>query len=123
MTPKAYVKTIAQFVVTILAALVAMFHDGIAMRTEWYNIAILAAGTALVFFVPNHPSYPYAKTISSFIIAVLTAASTLFIGVPTWTTVAQALLAGFAAVGVYAFPNTGDMLDTGGGSTKGAHAK
>lgn len=55
-----YAKFAAGVVATVLAALVAVWTDGVSAQ-EWVNVAIAGFGAAAVFAAPNVPGARYTK--------------------------------------------------------------
>lgn len=109
-----YAKLLAAVVATVLSAIVAATAgDGVVDAQEWVNVAILAVGSAGVFAAPNVPHSQYTKAVIAVLSAALTVLSTAILGGIDSTEIMQMVLAGLAAVGVYAVPN---------GAVDGRHA-
>lgn len=104
-----YAKFIAAIVATVLSAITAaMAGDGIVSAQEWVNVAILGVGAAGVFTAPNVPGARYTKSILAVLAAVLTVLASTIVGGVGTVEIIQMILAGLAAVGVYAVPNKED---------------
>lgn len=106
MSLSQYAKAAAQVLVTVGAAIAAVYTGGGITTTEWVNVAIIGVGALAVFAGPNVPGAAYTKAILSALSAglvVLSSAITGGISVPEWIQVA---IAAAGAVGVYALPNT-----------------
>lgn len=103
-----YSKFFAMVVATVLSAVMAaLVGDSVISPQEWVNIAILGVGALGVFAAPNVPGARYTKSILAVLAAGLTVlASTIIGGVSTVEWI-QIVLAGLAAVGVYAVKNQG----------------
>lgn len=101
-----YAKFIAIVVATVLSAVsAALFGDSVISPQEWVNVAILGVGAAAVFAGPNVPGARYTKSILAVLAAVLTVLASVIVGGVGTAEIIQMLLAGLAAVGVYAVPN------------------
>lgn len=90
-----------------LSFLVALFQIAAAYLSNGdYKIAITAVISAvLVILVPNLPQFPWLKTL---MIGLGAGATFLFaVDTPTTETFLMAIVAAFAAVGVYGLPNDG----------------
>lgn len=103
-----YWKAIAMVVATVVSAVIAaLTGDGIVSNPEWVNIAILGVGAASVFTAPNIPGFKYTKVVLAVLFGTLTVLASAIIGGITTTEWLQILMAGLAAVGVYAAPKSG----------------
>lgn len=103
-----YSKFIAIVIATVLSAIsAAMVGDGLISPQEWVNVAILGVGAAGVFAAPNVPGARYTKSILAVMAAVLTVLASVIVGGVGTAEIIQMILAGGAAVGVYAVPNKG----------------
>jgi len=110
-----YTKTWVQAIALIAGGLTAaMAGDNFISLEEWLNVGSMTASVALVLFMPNHPSYPYAKTIAAVIMAVCTILATFLIGGVSFGEWVQVVLTGVAAIGTCVLPNNGDLLAQSG---------
>lgn len=106
-----YAKLVLAVLATLLAALVAVTTDGIVTDVEWINVSIAGTGAAAVFAAPNVAGARYTKAVLAVLAAVLTF---LVSAITDGLTTPEALQIGviaLGALGVYAVPNHGDMLD------------
>lgn len=109
MTLANYVKFFVQVLVTIGAALSAVWTGGVT-PTEWINVAIVGVGALAVFAGPNVPGAAYTKSILSALSAglvVLASAITGGISVPE---IIQIVIAAAGALGVYVLPNANSAV-------------
>jgi hypothetical protein len=110
-----YSKLVAMVIATILSAVTAaLVGDNFITPQEWVNVAILAVGAASVFAAPNVPGATYTKTILAVLAAVLTVLASVIVGGVGTTELIQMVLAGLAAVGVFAVPNKVNGVNTVG---------
>jgi hypothetical protein len=108
-----YSKAVAMVVATILVALVpALAGDNAIDAQEWINVAIVGVGAAAVFAGPNVPGAKYTKLILAALSAVLVLLVS-FISDNNISTseVLQLVVAALGALGVYAVPNKGSVLN------------
>jgi hypothetical protein len=108
MNLRAYTKAIVQVIVTVLAAIAAVYTDGVSTR-EWVNIAIIGAGALSVFTAPNVPGAAYTKSFLAAVTAglvVLTSAVTDGVSFPE---LVQCVIAAAGALGVYVFKNEPEL--------------
>ena len=103
-----YAKFILITVATVLSAVsAALVGDNVISAQEWVNVAILGVGALGVFAAPNVPGARYTKAILAVLAAVLTVLSSVILGGIGTAEIIQMVLAGLAALGVYAVPNAG----------------
>jgi hypothetical protein len=100
-----YGKALAYVVATILTA-VASFLSGGITAAEGVQIAIAGTGALLVWVVPLHPSWPWAKTVIGVVLAVLNALATLVLGGLNGSEIIGLALVALAALGVTVAPST-----------------
>jgi hypothetical protein len=101
-----YSKSVIAILATIVSAIVAgLTGDQTISPVEWINVAIAGATAASVFVAPNSPSGRLTKGALAFIMAVLVLAVNLIADGVTLSEWLQLLVAGCAAVGVYAVRN------------------
>lgn len=103
-TWKAYAKFIVQAVITILAALAAVWTGGVTAQ-EWVNVAIVGTGALAVFAAPNVPGAVYTKAILASLAAGLVVLNSVVVGGLTFPEIVQIVIAAAGAVGVYAVKN------------------
>lgn len=101
-----YSKFIAVVIATVLSAVsAALLGDNVISPQEWVNVAILGVGAAGVFAAPNVPGAAYTKSVLAVLAAVLTVLASVIVGGVGTAEIIQMVLAGLAALGVYAVPN------------------
>lgn len=101
-----YTKSIVQVIITVLAALAAVWTGGVT-TVELVNVAIIGAGALSVFTAPNVPGAAYTKSILAAITAGLVVLASVITGGLVFPEVIQIVIAAAGAVGVYALPNEG----------------
>lgn len=109
MELKKYSKTVVQVVITVLAAVAAVWAGGVT-PVEWVNVAIIGAGALSVFTAPNVPGAAYTKSILAAVTAALVVLTSAITGGLVFVEVVQIVIAAAGAVGVYAVPNAGTEL-------------
>jgi hypothetical protein len=106
-----YAKAVAAIIATALsAAVVALTGDNHFSNVEIVNIAIAIVGAVGVFYVPNAPNGPVAKSVVATLLAMLTLVAT-FVGDGSFANIdlsqwLQIVLAGLGALGVYGVRNS-----------------
>lgn len=108
MNLKAYTKAIVQVVITILAAIAAVYTDGVTNQ-EWVSIAIIGAGALSVFTAPNVPGAAYTKSILAAITAGLVVLTSAVTGGVQFNELVQIIIAAAGALGVYVFKNEPEL--------------
>lgn len=108
MNLRAYTKAIVQVIVTVLAAIAAVYTDGVSAH-EWVNIGIIGAGALSVFTAPNVPGAAYTKTILSAITAGLVVLTSAITGGVSFPELVQIIIAAAGALGVYVFKNVPEL--------------
>lgn len=107
-----YAKFFAIVLATVLSAVsAALVGDSVISPQEWVNVAILGVGAAGVFAAPNVPGAAYTKTVLAVLAAVLTVLASVIVGGVGTAEIIQMVLAGLAAVGVFAVPNKKDGVN------------
>lgn len=87
------------------AVAVALTGDGAFSTVEYINVAIAIVGAVGVYYVPNAPNGPVAKSVVAALMAALTLAANLIAGGLTISEWVQIGIAALAALGVYGFAN------------------
>lgn len=106
-----YTKSLTAAGAAILSAIaVALTGDATFSSVEIVNILIATVGAVGVFYVPNAPNGPVAKSVVAGLLAALTLLAT-YVGNGTFSGVdisewLQIILAGVGALGVYGLRNT-----------------
>lgn len=96
---------VAIFAAGLSALMVGLTGDSHFSTVEIINVAIAVVGAIGVYYVPNAPNGPVAKSVVAALMAVLTLAVNLIAGGLTLTEWIQLAVAGFSAIGVYAVRN------------------
>lgn len=101
-----YAKTLAAILAAAAsAAVVALTGDNTFSAVEIINICIAIVGAVGVFYVPNAPNGPVAKSVVAALMAVLVLATELVAGGFTISEWLQLALAAAGALGVYGVTN------------------
>lgn len=98
-----YGKALAYVAATVLTALAAALSGGIT-AAEGVQIAIAGTGAVLVWLVPLHPSWPWAKTAIGVVLAVLNALATVVLGGVDGSEIIGLALTALTALGVTVAP-------------------
>jgi hypothetical protein len=97
-------KSVAAGAVLVVTATQAAISDGHLTQAEDFQIAIAVVTALAVYFVPNVPSWPWAKTVVGVLLSALEVAVTLVdngISAADWTAV---ILGGLTAITVGVAP-------------------
>ena len=104
---KPYGKAVLAILGTIFTALVTALGDNHVSDSEWVNVAVLAVGTAAVFFGPNTQYARYTKTWLAALSAGLVALQSVITDGVSQAELLQIGIAVLTAAGVYLVPNKG----------------